>query len=233
MQVKPYPPYFQWWLADADDAPRCGGPASRIGHENCRHREYRLTCLQYDRLLTRAAGRCEICAKPDHENCFGKLFIDHVTKLGKWAVRGLLCRTCNGNLHYPSRWRPEIDAYHANAFYLTLAAEAGVYDLSPPEPPVWTVLSDHAHRPWRREPEGWWPHHPRAELIAPRSWASLLYLTGAHNLRPSQLPTDVPPLGDGPIGRRWRRVCVVDPPQAARRKGHRFTKSTDIDTREG
>lgn len=173
-----------WWLADID-TPAPDGPVPTVGHESCRHREYRLTCRQYNRLLARAAGRCEVCGRADSDNCFGKLFIDHVNPLGKWAVRGLLCRTCNANIRFPSRHSEKVDAYYANAFYLTMALEAGLDTLFPDEPPMWTVLNDHTNRPWRREPEGWWPHHPRPVLVRPETWASLLYMEGPFHLSPA------------------------------------------------
>lgn len=200
----------QWWLMDTD-APMPSRVVPSIGHENCRHREYRLTCRQYDRLLARAAGECEVCGKPDRENCFGKLFIDHETQLGKWAVRGLLCRRCNGNIHFPSRQSQRVAAYNANAFYRTLAAEAGVINLCPPEPPMWTALRDHTQRPWRREPEGWWPHHPRPTLVQPVTWKSLLFMTGPFNLSPSNLPASTPPKAGGPQDQLRRRVLALPP----------------------
>src|SRR2546423_2153002 len=60
------------------------------GHETCQHDVYRLSCRDYEGMLTRAAGKCELCGKAQ---C--KLVIDHDHDLGIAAVRGLVCRSCN------------------------------------------------------------------------------------------------------------------------------------------
>jgi hypothetical protein len=175
--IEPVPP-LQWWRADTTSPTPCG-PVPSVGHENCRHRAYRLTCRQYDRLLSRAAGRCEVCGLPDRENRKGKLYIDHVNDLGNWAVRGLLCLGCNAGLHL----KPMFKQYIGASFYLTLLAEAGVTSLKKPEPPFGSVVVDHASRPWRHEDGGWWPRHRRNLPARAESWGRLLYLNGPHNLR--------------------------------------------------
>lgn len=184
----------KWWLADLD-SPQPEGPVPNVGHEDCHHRVYRLTCRQYERLLVRAGGRCQICGLRDSENFRDRLYLDHVHRIGIWAVRGLLCRPCNARLRSP--WsNPDTISYGENAFYLTLLIEAGFDTIVPLEPPMETVLVDHSLRPWRSEPEGWWPlkPHPSTE-IEPVSWHRLIYMFGAHNLKPARIDAHVPPLG--------------------------------------
>lgn len=168
----PYWPPLRWW-SDVM------GP---VRHDRCTHRKYLLTCSQYETLLSRSAGKCEICGFPAEENPGGKLYIDHDHALGIWAVRGLLCQLCNTALRSPES-RTEL-GYATAAFYLTLAAKAGVAEA--PEPSLLSVVRDHAQRPWRREQEGWWPRFPRAaQHIYPVSWVRLISLYGPHNLRES------------------------------------------------
>lgn len=50
-------------------------------------RKYNITRAQYDRLLQRSQGQCELCGQRT------KLCIDHNHKTGR--VRGLLCKYCN------------------------------------------------------------------------------------------------------------------------------------------
>lgn len=67
-------------------------------HETCHHATYRLDCHQYEELLARAQGCCEVCETEAHETPQGKLSIDHDRKLGYGAVRGLVCQQCNAHL---------------------------------------------------------------------------------------------------------------------------------------
>lgn len=92
------------------------------GHATCHHRNYRLTCEQYDRLLRRADGHCEICGIAAEDTPAARLGIDHDHHAGDGQnhVRGMLCAKCNCNLKYPERGdRPFTDAerrYLANAW---------------------------------------------------------------------------------------------------------------------
>jgi hypothetical protein len=183
----------QWWRVDAD-SPAPDGPVPAIGHNNCNHRTYRLTCRQYDRLLARAGGFCEICGLADHENAHGRLWIDHDHAIGDWAVRGLVCRRCNILLGCSS-YTPLMQAFLKRAFHRALTAEAGFKSFRAPEPDLMTVLVDHSLRPWRREAEGWWPlkRHQSVPMI-PVPWDFLIYTSGPHNLRPAQLDAEVPPM---------------------------------------
>jgi hypothetical protein len=65
----------------------------------CRsHKYYLLSCEDYDRLVERAQGRCELCGVPGAETPHGMLHIDHDPARGNGAVRGLLCSRCNTRL---------------------------------------------------------------------------------------------------------------------------------------
>lgn len=95
------------------------------------HRQYRLNCADFEELIARATGRCEICGLPAERNHRGKLAIDHDHLLGRWAVRGLLCLSCNQFMHqlreqrdarrgivtsYPFQKQPHVQRYLANPF---------------------------------------------------------------------------------------------------------------------
>ncbi len=62
------------------------------GHRGCvKHRNYHLTCTEYDLLIFMSAGVCDICGRlPKYWLC-----IDHDHDLGWRAVRGTLCESCN------------------------------------------------------------------------------------------------------------------------------------------
>lgn len=64
-------------------------------HAKCHHRAKGMTCEQFDDLYAAVAGRCEICGARGEETPNGMLFLDHDYSRGYWAVRGLLCNSCN------------------------------------------------------------------------------------------------------------------------------------------
>lgn len=80
------------------------------GHETCHHKIYALDCTEYDALLNRAAGRCELCAVPAGQVHRGKLVIDHESRLDYLAVRGLLCQRCNAHMRRVDSGERPIDA---------------------------------------------------------------------------------------------------------------------------
>lgn len=64
--------------------------------KTCHHfLRYRMTCDEYDGLLARAAGRCEICGAPEAEVPRQRLLIDHFQAGDEFHVRGLVCYPCN------------------------------------------------------------------------------------------------------------------------------------------
>lgn len=85
-----------------------------------------MTCADFDRLLARAAGRCELCGTPEKETPRGSLVIDHFEGAGLFFVRGLICDRCNSVMSRHDRsaawgpsslpWADKARAYHLAAF---------------------------------------------------------------------------------------------------------------------
>lgn len=73
------------------------------------HRTYGLDCDRYDDLLESANHRCQLCGD-DYA-----LVIDHDHGVGAWAVRGILCATCNSFLHYKTG--AKVRRYLANPWH--------------------------------------------------------------------------------------------------------------------
>lgn len=91
------------------------------GHETCNHKLYKLSCEQYEELLKRANGHCEICGLAGREATREKLFIDHDHAHGWRGVRGLICSRCNMLVRdVERRWRedPRVSAYLSRAWFL-------------------------------------------------------------------------------------------------------------------
>ncbi len=75
----------------------------------CSHRKYALLCKEYDELREMTGGRCWLCSKPEDISDPGRILMaDHDHKVGLWAVRGLLCRGCNGRVECPET-NPHLD----------------------------------------------------------------------------------------------------------------------------
>jgi len=90
------------------------------GHESCNHKVYGLSCDQYERLLNRNGGLCEICGIPGRLAARGKLYIDHDHAGGWTAVRGLVCSRCNIRIRDAEMGRdatPGVLAYLARGRY--------------------------------------------------------------------------------------------------------------------
>ena len=81
------------------------------GIADCRHKHYSLSCEEFEDLLRRANHGCEICKRPGVETGHKKLFIDHDPRIGLWAVRGLLCASCNSKLANDNVFSEEVEAY--------------------------------------------------------------------------------------------------------------------------
>lgn len=93
----------------------------------CNHfAKYGMTCNDYDRLRSRANGRCELCETPEAQTVRGALIIDHFQDRDLFFVRGLLCDRCNSVMSRHDRtttWGPsslpfkeKARAYHLAAF---------------------------------------------------------------------------------------------------------------------
>jgi hypothetical protein len=99
--------------SDCLDPCRNNGPAGR----NHRHASYKLSCDEFEALLLRADGKCEICRYSGDSDW--PLVIDHDSDFDRSAVRGLLCWECNARFDQPSIAGPRRDQYLVNAWYLT------------------------------------------------------------------------------------------------------------------
>jgi hypothetical protein len=136
----------------------------------CAHITYRMTCEQYRDLEGRAAGCCEICRR-----LLDQPQIDHDAIVGRWAVRGLLCRRCNTQLESGGQGLPEQSRYLKAAWYL------GVRLPVLPEPAKGSHVAGPYGRCWVRTRRGWEPTAYRAQSPI-RNWSSLCSEFGAHNL---------------------------------------------------
>ncbi len=56
-------------------------------------RKYSIFLKDYSIMLIEQRGCCAICSKPEEEESYQVLHVDHCHKTGR--VRGLLCRNCN------------------------------------------------------------------------------------------------------------------------------------------
>lgn len=128
-----------------------------------------MTCEQYESLWARSGGRCEICGvRPE------ALFIDHDATVGWWAVRRLLCVSCNTKLRDEAKTATE-KAYMASAWYLTVLVPV------PPEPSVGARVAGPFAGEWVHTDSGWrrtrW-----ANCAKPLTWSDMCRKYGAHNL---------------------------------------------------
>lgn len=183
--------HLYWWQRDTTTDLTGYGPLPDHGHETCLHRSYQLTCRQYELLLRRSGGNCEICELPGYENVHGKLYIDHDHEWGRWAVRGLLCWGCNNALEY-SATSTEAQRYLSTAWYLTALAERGLPLEKRPEPDRTVTLVDHKGHAWKWRDTGWWrPRASRHHHREDRTWSWLHHEFGPHNLTVVSQPTAV------------------------------------------
>lgn len=127
---------------------------------SCSHRRYQLSCPEYDQLFDLARDRCEICGTTSVG-----LVVDHDPRLGDWAVRGLLCNTCNSGLHHLRGAR--VSRYLANPWYRALLPGGDAAPIPPQEPsaPVWDPLGRKwllRKGKWQRRVSGSGYWHPSA-----------------------------------------------------------------------
>lgn len=122
----------------------------------CSHARYRLRCDDFDELLQHAKHRCQVCHRAASETGHGYLVVDHDYRVGDWAVRGLLCSSCNGSVDYPDRRTPAINAYLQHPWYERMLAARGLVATLGPEPPPGTVIRA-GRRRWQRTEDFWTP----------------------------------------------------------------------------
>ena len=145
------------------------------------HRRYHLTCEEFGVLLAAYADRCGICKIPGTETRLGYLLIDHDHDRGDWAVRGMLCSTCNRRIRDGRVPSPEAAAYLADPWYLRRLAERGISPDPMREPPMGTVIAGRRHY-WRRTERGWVMASPNLRG-GPMSWRALNQLLAPYNIR--------------------------------------------------
>lgn len=156
-----------------------------FSHDTCRHKHFRMTCEQYDELLVEADNRCQVCRLHGWQNDKNILFIDHDADHGDWAVRGLLCNSCNTTLG-KDRDKPRDEAFAAyldSAWYVRMLAARGFAPVLPEEPPIGSVVDFGGRQPQRtRAAQGWvrvingYPWHPV-------TWRGLYRSYGPHRMK--------------------------------------------------
>ncbi|MFJ9037919.1 endonuclease domain-containing protein [Streptomyces sp. NPDC102406] len=88
--------------------------------------KYGLTCDNYDLLVARANGHCELCQTAESRTTRGALVIDHFAGGDLFFVRGLICDRCNSVMSRHDRratwgpsslpWADKARRYHLAAF---------------------------------------------------------------------------------------------------------------------
>lgn len=152
------------------------------GHDDCIHRRYVLTCAQYEELLARSRGFCELCGQPGATQQWGKLCIDHDHRYGLWAVRGLLCHGCNRVVDQLPPTHPSVAPYLASAWHLG----KGWSLAQPDEPSLRSLIREPRGKAWERSEAGWRRLNPYGSR--PRSvrldltWREIVHRFGGHNL---------------------------------------------------
>ena len=147
-------------------------------HDRCdTHRQYKLNCEQYERLLARCGQLCEICRGSAAETKTGKLCIDHSGP--KWAVRGLLCNTCNTSLRDGRGWFPGGPEYLAGTWWVQECARVGVPTKLAPEPAIGSAIRDQFGTVWMHIETGDW----RGNCGEPcTTWERIYDMRGPHNM---------------------------------------------------
>jgi hypothetical protein len=203
--------------------------AETRGHDDgarcLNHRRYKLSCDQYDDLLKRSGGVCEICRRPLARTRGSRLAIDHLGPF--WAVRGLLCNGCNGLLQDDRADFRTAAEYLASAWWEQQCSALGFPLTIRPEPPVGSAIRNQYGVIWVHLREGAWEagtqdgHHWTRQ-----SWRDLFDSYGPHNLIPYDLPAAFKDRS-APLDLRWTvenkegwegvRLIVGAPEPVARR----------------
>lgn len=156
-------------------------------HDTCsNHRRYKLSCQQYEGLLDRAGGICEMCRRPLARGPRGRLAIDHLGPL--WAVRGLLCNGCNSGLGDGDLGYRNAAEYLANAWWVQQCAMLGFPLTIRPEPEVGSAIRNQLGVVWVHQCKGLWAANTQCgNHWYPRRWEDLFDGYGPHNMVPYDL----------------------------------------------
>ncbi len=143
------------------------------------HLAYNLRCEDYAHLLDRSGNCCEICGLPAHRNDWQKLFIDHDARVGKWAVRGLLCSDCNMNMRRMPEGDWRLQRFIDRPWYLAALDCRGVDLAAFPEPPRRSLVCNVVGKHWLRTTGGWLHVDRYRDVVSiPITWKRLLYDVG-------------------------------------------------------
>lgn len=156
------------------------------GHDTCVHFAYRMSCAEYEQLLARSRGLCELCVIPGFEADRGKLHIDHDRPHGDWAVRGLLCQRCNTGIPRRSPTDPALVRYLEQSWFFGVLRQHGIEPGVYPEPEPNMVISGPKGQVWgwSRKRCGWVrTDNCYRPSRSPNSWRHLVHRYGPHNLR--------------------------------------------------
>lgn len=96
-------------------------PPRRRLADDYRGRVYSLSVVDFDRLVLRAAGHCELCGRRDKGDALTGLVIDHSHVTGR--VRGLVCGICNRALPFLETHKHDDDWLRRARAYLRSPAE--------------------------------------------------------------------------------------------------------------
>ncbi|OIJ95417.1 hypothetical protein BIV24_09045 [Streptomyces colonosanans] len=129
--------------------------------------------------MRQAGRRCQLCGRTGEETGHGHLVVDHDFRVGDWAVRGVLCSTCNGKIEYADPSDPACAAYLGNPWYRRMFATRGL-DVELAEPPLGTTVRV-GRRMWRRVTDGW-SAQDRYRGSSTLTWAQIYRRFGPHDI---------------------------------------------------
>lgn len=145
-----------------------------------------LGCSQFEQLLARSTQKCEICGAPGIAGPGrNKLHIDHDHTYPRWAVRGLLCHSCNSALSESAvkAGAPWAADYLANSWWVKECERLGVPMEMASEPDHGALIVDQFDVPWLREGDGLWRPRGRGRPgISSATWKWLYRMRGPQNM---------------------------------------------------
>ena len=178
-------------------------------HDRCdTHARYLLSCADYEGLLAESAGGCQLCSFPAARMPQRKLYIDHDYR-GDWAVRGLLCISCNSGLGAYLHPTPiGADEYLSNAWFLRKLAERSL-TIGPDncEPPPGSIVADHTGNRWlAAAPDEWWPLYSKKQR---RTWDQMYRRCGPLNMQVVEFRSDLFKVGTAINGRTLAYAAML------------------------
>jgi hypothetical protein len=157
-----------------------------IGHKVCmNHQRYHMSCDDLRHLLARSGGVCEICGTAARRKTH--LCIDHDHERGNWAVRGLLCTTCNltiDNSKIRNRFPSRAESYLTNPW---VDERHGVQAPIPEPSAEWLVRV--GRKKFVRRMDRW---HPLSYRIHPTTWRSITARAAPWEIQIDRLEVQIP-----------------------------------------